>query len=154
MVISMTYDKFSRSEFERILRHGMDPDFVPHRDIMSADNLSEYVYSATISNGFEIVIFSSISVHTEKARAKGNDAIRTQLHHQSVPGRVGDEKKTLRTENWAKNLQQKIRNASERANSAIRCENCGKYLIRKDGTNGEFFGCIGFPKCDNNKNIS
>jgi hypothetical protein len=116
---------------------------------MNIKDLSEYVYSATVSNGFEIIIYSSISVHTDKARAKGGDAIRLKLYHESVSDPVSSEQKTLRTENWAVNLQKKIENTVRRSNEAVSCSECGGYLIERKWKNGEFLGCINYPQCEN-----
>lgn len=149
----MSYHKISKNEFERILRHGMSPDFSVREDIMTVENISEYVYSATLSKDFEIIVYSSISIHTNKARAKGGDAIRLKLHHESVPGPVSSEPKTLRTERWAVNLQKKIENAVRRCNEALSCCECGGYLIERASKNGEFLGCINFPQCKNSMNV-
>ena len=151
--LSMPYYNISKNEFERMLRYAMDPDFNIRNDVMSGSNLSEYVYSATVSNGFEIIIYSSISVHTDKARAKGNDAIRLKLYHESVRGSVGSEVKTLRTEKWAVNLQKKIENAVRKCDEALSCSECGRYLIERTSKNGEFLGCINFPQCSNSMNV-
>lgn len=33
------------------------------------------------------------------------------------------------------------------------CDRCGKTMIHRKSTKGEFFGCSGFPKCRNIKPI-
>ena len=145
----MSYHKISKNEFERILRHGMDPDFSVRRDIMTINDLSEYVYSATLSNGFEIIIYSSISIKTDKARAKDGDAIRLKFHHESVSESVSSEPKTLRTENWAVNLQKKVENTVRKSNEAVSCSECSGYLIEREWEGGKFLGCINYPQCEN-----
>lgn len=37
--------------------------------------------------------------------------------------------------------------------SEIICERCGKNMILRKGTRGEFYGCSGFPKCRNTKSV-
>jgi len=144
----MTYDKLSKDEFEGLLGD-VEPDFTRRTDIMAINDLSEYVYSASVENGFDIVIYSSVSTHTDKVRAKGSDAIHLKIHHEQSSGPVVSEPKTLRTENWDQNLRKKINNAIDKIQEARRCSKCGGYLIRREGEYGEFFGCTNYPECDN-----
>jgi hypothetical protein len=144
----MTYDKLSKDEFEGLLGD-VDLSFKRRTDMMAVNDLSEYVYSASVQDGFDIVIYSSVSTHTNKVRAKGSDAIHLKIHHNKTSGPVLSEPKTLRTDNWDKNLRQKIENAVEKIEEARPCGECGDYLVRREGQYGEFFGCINYPECSN-----
>jgi restriction system protein len=37
--------------------------------------------------------------------------------------------------------------------SSMKCERCGKDMILRKGTRGEFYGCSSFPKCRNTKSV-
>ena len=148
----MSYNKFSKREFERIF-YAVEPDFLLCRDIMNIENYAEYIYSADVSNGFSIIIYSTVSTHTDKARAKGNDAIRVNLLHEDSPEVVRRASKTLRTDRWMVNLQKKINSLIKIANEATQCDECGSYLATKKGTHGAFFGCVRYPDCDNTESI-
>lgn len=51
--------------------------------------------------------------------------------------------------------EEHIRNINEMQNKIQHgiCPRCGKYLVLREGKNGQFFGCSGYPKCKFTKNI-
>jgi len=149
----MSYTKITKDDFENFLGRSTH-DFFHRDDIIAMNNLSEHVYSASIKKDFEIVIFSSISTKTGKARAEGDDAIRLNVTHDATPENpVWAEAKTLRTHNWESNLQKKIKTAVEKIEDSRPCPDCGNWLVRKEGNHGEFYGCVSYPECENTENI-
>jgi hypothetical protein len=146
----MSFSKFSKSEFERIF-YALEPDFELNGSFMNKVNSHEYVYTALIGNGFQIVLYSSVSTHTNKARAKGNDTIRVNLYHNTSSKPVRKATRTFRTDNWMVNLQSKIEELISVAIASEPCTDCDGELIRKKGEYGEFIGCTNFPKCNAKK---
>lgn len=101
-----------------------------------------------------LTIFSTIEEASGKAREKGTDAIRTVIWDNSQNCAVGGEKKTLRIKTWEKNLRKKIENlASSWSEKITRCDECGGYMVKREGEYGEFYGCTAYPRCDNTKQI-
>jgi len=44
--------------------------------------------------------------------------------------------------------------ATETAKTELLCERCGKQMVIRKGPRGEFYGCTGFPKCRNTKEMT
>ena len=146
----MSYSKFSKTKFEQIF-HALEPDFELDGSFMGRINSYEYIYSAPIANGFQLVLYSSVSTQTNEARAKGNDTIRLNLYHNTSSKPVRTATKTLRTDNWMVNLQSKVEELIAVATDSEPCTGCDGELIRKKGEYGEFIGCTNYPECNANK---
>jgi hypothetical protein len=107
-----------------------------------------------IDENLSIRIFSTISKSTGKARDKGDDAIRCVIWGRDLDRPIGGRKKTLRIKTWRKNLEQKLESLySEWDDHVTNCDECGNWLVKRDGQYGEFLGCVNYPECDNTRQI-
>lgn len=118
----------------------------------------EYVYDnhdiLPDHNGIVLRCYSTIDQRTDKARSKGADAIRLFIFHKHENEKMGGRKKTLRIETWCKNFKDKVESLFEQTEEYVqRCDECGKWMVIKEGKYGEFLGCIGYPKCENTMDI-
>ena len=106
----------------------------------------EIVYRIPLQNDLAIWVYSTINPISGESREKGEDAIRTVLMYKNSKA-VMKESKTLRTKNWAKNLQDKIDDLQERT-TEHRCP-WGHPLVKRKcrGGKGSFYGCAIFPDC-------
>lgn len=99
-------------------------------------------------------IFSTIDKRTGKARSKGSDAIRTVIWDNNISRPIGGRTKTLRIKTWKKNLLKKLKSLDDETETYIEtCDECGSFMVIRNGQYGEFFGCVQYPDCSNTKNI-
>lgn len=97
-------------------------------------------------------IFSTLDERTGKARKKGADAIRLVAWHLPTDRPIGGRRKTLRIETWRSNLGPKIDSLFDEFEEYSRvCENCGSWMVVREGRYGKFYGCTSYPDCDNTK---
>lgn len=118
----------------------------------------EYVYDShdfmPDHNGIVLRIYSTIDKRTDQARSKGADAIRLVIWNRHVMAPIGGRKKTLRIKTYCKNLTEKINELWEQWEQYVtRCEECGGWMVERDGQYGEFLGCVNYPDCKNTENI-
>lgn len=147
------YVQPSKKEFEECLET-LDPDF----HIVDDDDSKELVYETDdIPKDTLFVstrIFSTIDERTGKAREKGSDAIRTVLWHKLHDTVIGGRKKTLRIKTYCKNLRKKLVSLKDETDKYVtECNECGRFMVIREGEYGEFFGCLGYPKCQNTQQI-
>lgn len=147
------YVQPTRQEFEQFLDE-LPVEFELNTEVRGA----EYVYDSHDAipewNSVVLRIYSTIDRRTDKARSKGSDAIRLVIwdRHSNQP--AGGRVKTLRIKTWEKNLREKIFSIVNEWEQYIEvCEECGEMMVIRDGQYGEFYGCKGYPDCDNTKNI-
>lgn len=151
----------SQSEYSTITKEDFDEfieslpyDFKEKR----TNNCREYIYELNnVVDGDPSIIlriYSTISVDTNESREKGKDAIRTVLQKRSTNKPVGGRTKTLRIPTWRKNLRGKIQSLVEDTKEHYNpCEECGSYLVKRSGKNGDFLGCLNYPDCDNTQSL-
>lgn len=139
MILTRKYVRISREEFERF----MTP-FKAKTSIRSPEG--EIIYRVPVENDFSVWIYSTINPKLGYSREYGSDAIRTVLMYKNTKA-VMKESKTLRTENWEKNLLQKIKALSDKT-TAYKCP-WGHALVKRKGKKGKgsFYGCAMFPDC-------
>ena len=71
---------------------------------------------------------------------------------------IDDWKEILREfyggfEKELKSAEENIEKIEEEEITDIKCEVCGKYMVKKHGRYGEFLACSGYPECKNTKAI-
>lgn len=119
---------------------------------------AEYVYDnhdiLSNHNGIVLRCYSTIDKRDDVARSKGADAIRLFIFHKHEELKMGGRKKTLRITTWCKNFREKVESIFEEAEMYVtRCDECGSWMVIKDGQFGEFLGCVSYPKCENTEDI-
>lgn len=143
---SKKFVEISREEFENFL----DNDAPYYWKIVNTD-AGEIVYE-TEEFMFEypdvtLRIFSTIEKGVGISRGKGDDAIRTVIWTKDKEHPIGGRTKTLRIQTWKKNLLKKIKSLSnEWQNYVDPCPQCNGWLVKREGKNGEFLGCINWKK--------
>ncbi|MFW9908976.1 MAG: topoisomerase DNA-binding C4 zinc finger domain-containing protein [Candidatus Thorarchaeota archaeon] len=137
--MSRKYVDISREEFEEV----MEP-YKAKTSIRSVEG--EIIYRIPLKNDLSIWVYSTINPMSGMSRERGADAIRMVLMYKNSKA-VMKETKTLRTSNWAKNLQDKIKDMTEKA-TEFRCP-WGHPLVKRTGKGGKgsFYGCANFPDC-------
>lgn len=117
----------------------------------------EHVYDARDFSPHDDVVlrvFSTVDERTDEARNKGADAIRLAVWNKKVKGPMGGRKKTLRIKTWRKNLKNKIEDIfGESENYIKKCDECGSWMILREGEYGEFYGCSSYPDCNNTVDV-
>lgn len=118
----------------------------------------EYVYDChefmPNHTGIVLRVYSTIDERSDLARSKGSDAIRLVAFNRNVMRPMGGRKKTLRIKTWCKNLRKKIESMfDEFGDYVTECEECGGWMVVREGKYGEFLGCSNYPDCDNTKEI-
>lgn len=104
--------------------------------------------------GIVLRTYSTIDERTDKARDKGEDAIRLLIYNRNVHRPMGGRKKTLRIESWCKNFKEKVHSLFEESKEYVqRCEECDGWMVVRDGQYGEFLGCSNYPDCDHTEQI-
>ena len=106
----------------------------------------EIIYRIPLKNDFAIWVYSTINPMSGMSRERGEDAIRMVLMYKNIHA-VMKESKTLRTSNWKKNLESKIKELTEKT-TEHRCP-WGHPLVKRlgKGGKGSFYGCAMFPDC-------
>lgn len=136
-------------------------EFFDERDenwILSDHPSGELVFAtsdfAPIEDDLCLLVFSTIDKNSGVNRDKGADAIRVVAWYipDSLP--ISGRKKTLRIKTWKKNLSQKIDSMMDEGDDVGKmCDECGSYMVKRDGQYGEFWGCASYPDCENTKQI-
>lgn len=153
------YKEITRNEFEEFLNeNGYDWSFVHQK--MNPDQLrnftGELVYqvSGIEESDLKLLVFSSIDTRTEKSRPKGSDAIRTVIWSKKHQRPVGGKTRTHRIGTWRSNLRPKIEELlDEWGKHVVECDECGGWLVKREGEYGEFLGCVNYPDCDNTQQV-
>lgn len=133
------YADISREEFEEVMN-----SYKAKTSIRSVEG--EIIYRIPLKNDFSIWVYSTINPISGMSKERGEDAIRMVLMYKNTKA-VMKESKTLRTTNWKKNLESKIKDLTERA-TEYRCP-WGHGLVKRPGKGGKgsFYGCAMFPDC-------
>jgi hypothetical protein len=137
--VSRNYVDISREEFEQVMER-----YRAKTSIRSVEG--EIIYRIPLKNDLSIWVYSTINPKSGMSRERGADAIRMVLMYKNTKA-VMKESKTLRTSNWAKNLEDKIKDLTEKT-TEYRCP-WGHPLIKRSGRGGKgsFYGCANFPDC-------
>lgn len=119
----------------------------------------EYVYDThdfmPDNNGIVLRVYSTIDKRTNEARSKGSDAIRLVVFNRHAMRPMGGRKKTLRIKTYCKNLKEKIQSVFDEYDRYVtRCDECGRWMVIRDGKYGEFLGCTGYPDCDHTEQLN
>lgn len=143
--------RYTREEFEEALE---ETDYEWTRQ--NFDFAGEYAYEHESEDGnFLMRIWSSINVSNDKARKKGEDAIRLAVLWTETMEPVLTEKRTNRIGNWKQNLKDKIENIQERQEELQICSECSSVMVIRESDSGDkFYGCTGFPNCKNSESIN
>jgi hypothetical protein len=87
-------------------------------------------------------------VPSGNSRGVGEDAMRVTIFQRTDEGAVkmvGGSKRVHRVKGWRKNLQNRIDGWEDLLGP--QCTECGKLMVERDGRNGKFYGCTGYPDC-------
>lgn len=155
------YVRITKEEFEEFLTEVDNSWSVVSDDEKANDDLRnfsrEYIYGIPLRDApeeLELRVFSTIDKRTDLCRDKGTDAIRLVIWDSKEFYPVGGRKKTLRIETWKKNLRRKIEELkSDWEEHTTSCNECGAWMVKREGEYGEFLGCIRYPRCDNTRQI-
>lgn len=151
---SRTYIAPTKDEFEECL----ETTELSWTIVDASDDIFEYVYESAdiIPQEDDVVLrcFSTISKNTDVAREKGSDAIRLVIYDKRTRTNMGGRKKTLRIKTYCKNLTEKIESISnETMDYVVTCDECGDFMVIRDGKYGEFMGCRSYPDCQNSQEL-
>lgn len=105
---------------------------------------TEYVFQKYLDKGnkqYTLRIYTSVSKYTDDSRDVGTDAIRLVIY---TDGKHIAEGRTNRTQNWKKNLVERITKWNEMFKL---CPQCGNVLKERVGKFGMFMGCTSYPQC-------
>ena len=89
-------------------------------------------------------VFSSIT--GEYSRGCGADAIRVVVWDLTIDKPIIGACRTNRVPGWQDRLKAKIREIGHGL-KLVKCPDCGSYMVKRKGKNGEFLGCSRFPAC-------
>ena len=112
----------------------------------------ELVYESKLAVGTRIRIYSTL---TEEygVRGKGTDAIRV-VCVAGMDDIFYNTKRVHRTQNWRKNMVNRIDTIYEEMPQPRLCDKCDDgILLPKKGKFGEFLGCSNYPDCRNTLQI-
>ena len=112
----------------------------------------ERVWKFKINDRFDIRVYSTIKINSDKCRENGTDAIRCLVYDNVSEKILRLERRVHRTISALINVRLRCRELYKYVKKNP-CS-CGGVLIERiSGTNHHFKGCSNFPVCTNNKNI-
>lgn len=150
------YKRITREEFQDFLSEHYLWERVYTEDDPSLKFTKELVYviKEIDYDTLQLRVYSTIDIRTGKARNKGEDAIRTVMFDTEKGKPVGGRTRTHRIQTWEKNLKKKIDSLVEDwEHILVKCDECGDWMVKRDGEYGEFYGCMSYPECQNTKQI-
>lgn len=152
------YTPISQEEMEEFLK-GLGFHGTPMNDLkdqagqpLISPNVRELVYGKRAEKDgvvFAIRVYTGIEPGAG-SRGVGKDAIRVEVFCKDSTGktqRLGGSKRVHRTQNWRKNLRQRIDNWTEVIGPP--CAQCGSPTVERENkkTKETFFGCSRYPAC-------
>jgi len=151
------YVQPSQEEFESFLSD-IEDELNVEWNIATDANSNEIVYETPgvlpEHTGRVLRVFSTIEERTGQARSKGSDAIRTVIWDKNINAPVGGRTKTLRIKTWRKNLRNKIVSLIQETSDYVTvCDECGNFMVIREGQYGKFLGCGTYPDCENTQQI-
>ncbi len=123
---------------------------------MSLPGTVELVWGKRVDQGgtqLSLRVYSGIDP-SGNSREVGADAIRVNLFTRLPDGKivkVSGSKRVHRVAGWQKNLQVRL---DKWGDDLRTCPDCGMPLVVRNGKNGEFLGCTGYPNCHHSENLS
>lgn len=153
------YIRIKQYEFEEFLEALRQGRFyiIGTQEDVNLNFTREIVYACDLpdeNDDLRLRIYSTIDKRTARARDKGDDAIRTVIWSNSISQPIAGKTKTLRIKTWRQNLGPKIEELLQKWDTrVIKCDNCGAWMVRRDGQYGEFYGCSKYPICENTKQV-
>lgn len=153
------FEQFTKEEFEEFLDELTGGKFTGVHKVTPDDELRfsrEMVYQIPLSGTTELSIrvFSTVDTRTEKARGKGNDSIKTVIWSNEHDRPIAGKRYTQRITTWRDNLSEKIVDLAKSWDEVTeKCDQCGNWMVKREGQYGDFWGCLSYPDCDNTKQI-
>ena len=144
--MSATYTEIENQEFEEFVNH------LGFKRVIPGHPCKELVYECPLSVGTRIRIYSTL---TEEygVRGKGNDAIRV-VCVSGLDDIFHTTKRVHRTQNWRKNILNRIDSIFTDMPQPIICNKCDDgILLPKKGKFGNFMGCSNYPNCRKTQQI-
>lgn len=146
--ITETQQRSFRSDMRDILlSRGFQKLDLPH--------VNEEVYGKRVDRDGEpltLRVFTTVEESSGMPRTNGSDAIRVALFGKDEDGDaklVGADTRVHRTRNWESNLRDRLENATETL-IGPKCSH-GHRMVLRSGSNGKFWGCSEFPRCNDTK---
>lgn len=162
----------NESKYYNISVEEMDNFLIPQGFSRIPENLipgtRELVYGKRVDSAgipLTIRIYTGIDP-SGQSRDVGQDAMRVSLFtkvpdpqnpSKSMVKQLFGSKRVHRVTGWAKNLQSRINDVLSKANQQKICDRCGLPMILREGKSKStgkpysFFGCSGYPSCNNTK---
>ena len=133
------YVEITKKQFDDVMIKYNARAFIPPKT-------GEWVYEVPVNRDLSIWIYSTLKARGGVSRGSGTDAIRTVLMYQKTR-MIMSETKTLRTKNWALNLEKRIEALLQRTTKHT-CPD-GHPVVRRRGKGGKgwFYGCALYPDC-------
>lgn len=95
----------------------------------------------------KIRIFSSIDKISGFSRSLGEDAIRCVFFDFISHKSFNKTKRINRTKNWKDRLKITLDELMQKSKKINICKTCNSAMILRDGSKGQFYGCLSYPKC-------
>ena len=131
----------SREQFEEFLNK--QGEF----ELINEPTSKEFIYDlSTEISTIKIRFYSSIDI-SNLSRSIGEDAIRCVLLDKISSKPIDKAKRTHRMENWRDRLTEKVSVLKEELKTLKKCPACGSVMVKRQGSMGEFYGCLNYPKC-------
>lgn len=138
-----TYKNITRQEMEYFL---LSQGF----RLVQLPGTLELVYGKRVDQGhMALTLRVYTGIVEEESRDVGDDAIRVNLFLRLPDGKVvkvGGSKRVHRVQGWKKNLQARLDGWLDYLPKDA-CPKCGLPMVPREGRNGKFLGCVGYPQC-------
>lgn len=142
-----TYQNITQEEVESfLLPQGFQQISLP--------GTKELVYGKRIDAdglALSLRVYTGINPNGQ-SREVGTDAMRCNIFWRNAEDelkKVATSKRVHRVAGWRKNLQSRL----DELKIERKCSDCGSPMVRRKGSNGEFFGCASFPACRHTERV-
>jgi DNA helicase-2/ATP-dependent DNA helicase PcrA len=147
----MATEKFSKAEFEQVL---VQAKFVVHPVGLVG---GEFRYRLAIRLGVNILVNSSID-SSGFAADTGDNSIRIWAADDNGKPLMGKTQAYVtRIRGWQDRTLKAIADTLKSISNIVaapECPKCGKPMVKRNGSRGEFYGCSTYPKCNGTRNIT
>lgn len=148
----MNYISFTKEQFESALKNiiSFEEYKTPHNELV-------YSISTKLST-VKLIVYSSISKTSSKARKSGKDAIRLVLIDKVSDKPCGEKEGRINRvgesfDSIMERLKKRIYDIINEINLTL-CPSCKSVMTLREGKFGKFYGCLSYPKCKTIVNIN
>lgn len=122
--------------------------------VFEQQNVNEVIYEiSTEKPTINIRIYSSIDKFANSSRFIGEDAIRCVLVDFISQKPIDKAKRTHRMTNWRERLKEKLDELKQEVKKIEICKSCNSAMVLREGTKGQFYGCLSYPTCKSTMNL-